>query len=103
MPLFLQSGREDLNLRLLRPERSALAGLSHAPYFFLKVSGRIILERHRIDKEALFAKRLQAFQRASLSWQQKSKFTSQSLFAFSPNLAFMEFNHGFCHRKTQPN
>ena len=27
----LQSGRPDLNRGLLRPERSALAGLSHAP------------------------------------------------------------------------
>ena len=28
------SGREDLNLRPLRPERSALARLSHAPFVF---------------------------------------------------------------------
>jgi hypothetical protein len=35
-PFFVSidlSGREDLNLRPLRPERSALAGLSHAPIF----------------------------------------------------------------------
>ena len=29
--LFFLSGREDLNRGPLRPERSALAGLSHAP------------------------------------------------------------------------
>ena len=40
------SGRAELNRRPLRPERSALTGLSHAP----NKQGGIIPASHRIDK-----------------------------------------------------
>ncbi len=108
----LLSGRWDLNPGPLRPERSALAGLSHAPSAFSQ-AGRLYCKAGRLStgkhppRFGLFKwthhwpgfecrRFLPGFNQR---WEQEREVAAFPFHTFHPDLAVVHLYHGFRHRQ----